>query len=200
MRITIYFVSLCLMTTSAFCGEWIADKQNGCKVWNEQPAPGESITWTGGCEGGKANGKGILQLYKNNKKESKNEGEFKDGKMNGHGTKTFPDGTIYKGEFKEGNRNGHGTVNFPDGTIYEGEFKEGELNGHGTVNFPNGSKYEGEFKDGRRNGHGTATSPNGDRFTGAFSNDQRHGQGTFTYKDGTSYKGLWEHGEKIKIF
>ena len=49
-----------------------------------------------------------------------------DGKANGQGTYTHPDGTTSTGEWKNGEPNGQGTKTFPDGDTYTGEFKDGE--------------------------------------------------------------------------
>lgn len=124
MRIAIYLVCICLISTSAYSGEWIADKQTGCKVWNDSPKPGESITWSGKCEDGKANGKGTLKFHDNNKK-----------------------GNIYICEFKNGKPIGHGVLFTPDGLKNEGEFKDGEPFGLVTTTLPNGSKIVSEEKD-----------------------------------------------------
>ena len=43
-------------------------------------------------------------------KENVFEGAYKDGKPNGHGKITYPDGRFYEGEFKDGKRNGHGKI------------------------------------------------------------------------------------------
>jgi hypothetical protein len=34
---------------------WIAD-QNGCRVWNSNPGSEETVTWSGPCKDGYANG------------------------------------------------------------------------------------------------------------------------------------------------
>jgi len=39
---------------------WIADS-HGCKVANTFPRPGETITWSGSCSNGYADGDGVLQ-------------------------------------------------------------------------------------------------------------------------------------------
>jgi len=54
----------------------------------------------------------------------KYEGEFKNGKYHGQGTKTFPDGMKYEGEFKDGQPHGQGTITYPDGRKYVGEYKD----------------------------------------------------------------------------
>lgn len=43
---------------------WIADAKTGCKVWNSEPLPKESVTWSGDCLNGKAEGRGTLTWYR----------------------------------------------------------------------------------------------------------------------------------------
>jgi len=57
---------------------------------------------------------------------------------------------VYKGHVENGKPNGQGTFSFPDGSKYLGEFKDGKPNGQGTYTYPDGNKYVGEFKDGER--------------------------------------------------
>lgn len=45
-------------------------------------------------------------------------GEWQDGKRNGHGTLTSPDGTKYVGEWKDGKRTGYGIQYAPPGRIF----------------------------------------------------------------------------------
>ena len=56
----------------------------------------------------------------------------------------------YIGEIKNGKPNGQGTYTFPDGKKYEGKFKDGKEHGKGTYTYPDGVKYEGEWKNGKR--------------------------------------------------
>ena len=46
-----------------------------------------------------------------------------------------------------GKRNGKGILTIPDGFKYEGEWKDGKKHGEGTILFKDGSKMEGEFRD-----------------------------------------------------
>ncbi len=59
-----------LISVTAFCADddvaWIADK-NGCKVANPFPQVGESVTWSGQCANGTADGTGLLEWYINGK-------------------------------------------------------------------------------------------------------------------------------------
>ena len=54
--------------------------------------------------------------------------------------KVYIDGRLYVGEFKDGKRNGTGTYTMPNGEKYVGEFKDGKENGTGTLTFPSGQK------------------------------------------------------------
>ncbi len=81
--------------------------------------------------------------------EEKREFEERGRKERLHRRKRREADSIYVGEVKDGKRNGIGTLTLPDGEMYEGEFKDGEYNGRGTLTLPDGETYEGEFKDGK---------------------------------------------------
>lgn len=55
----------------------------------------------------------------------------------------------YAGAFKDGKPNGQGTLTWPDGKTYVGEIKDGKPDGQGTFAFTDGYKHVGELKDGR---------------------------------------------------
>ena len=88
------------------------------------------------------------------KKDWKYVGEIKNGKPNGHGTLTKPEGSKYVGEFKDGKYHGQGTLTLTNGTRYEGEWKDGFVNCQGTFTWSDGRKYLGEYKDGKEHGQG----------------------------------------------
>ncbi len=93
-------------------------------------------------------------------------------------------GDKYVGEFKDGKMNGHGTYTHAKGDSYVGEWKDGKKNGHGTYTYASGNKYVGEFKDDKCNGHGTYTyGPKsnwaGDKYVGEWKDDKHHGQGIY---------------------
>ena len=98
-----------------------------------------------------------------------------DGKK-GFEWKTFGDADTqlkYKGEISNGKPNGTGTGTYPNGRKYVGDWKDGRLNGQGTLLSPDGKKYEGEWKDDKKHGQGTETYPNGSKYTGEFKNGKR---------------------------
>lgn len=174
-RILLVFC-LCVAATSVYAEDnWIADAKTGCKVLNSSSLPNPSITWSGGCKDGKANGKGTLTGYENGKMILIFEGVMEDGQCHRDCSLTTVDGTKYFGESKNNLRHGKGTLTYPDG-----------------------AKYVGEFEKGWQHGIGTLTYPNGDTYSGGWYEGKQHGKGTYTFKDITSYEGLWEHGKRIK--
>ena len=63
------------------------------------------------------------------------------------------DHPIYNGEAENGKPNGMGIMSFPDGRKYVGQWKDGKEHGLGALSYVmgerKGEKYEGEFKDGK---------------------------------------------------
>ena len=92
---------------------------------------------------------GELNWFENGNEDSDGKyiGEIKNGKPNGQGTYTFPDGKKYEGEFKDGKEHGKGTYTYPDGVKYEGEWKDGKEHGKGTLTTPDGFTDVGEWED-----------------------------------------------------
>lgn len=80
---------------------WIADSKTGCKIWNPEPQSHETIHWSGGCQGGYAQGKGTLQWFENGKPGDRYEGEYQGGKRNGHGVVTMSNGTRIEGDWRD---------------------------------------------------------------------------------------------------
>ena len=104
---------------------WIADTRTGCRVWNANPGPGEEITWTGACQNNLAQGRGVLQWLRDGKPNSRYEGEYRDGKVNGRGIYSWISGSRFDGEFSDDKPNGPGTFTQVNGTLYTGAWNYG---------------------------------------------------------------------------
>ena len=76
-------------------------------------------------------------------------------------TKQYDDGSVYEGTFKNGRQDGTGTYTLPNGYIYTGAWVDGQIKGQGTARYPNGSVYEGSFEKGKPVGTGKITFPDG---------------------------------------
>jgi hypothetical protein len=142
-------------------GDWIADQKTGCKVWDPYRSPSQSITWSGDCANGLAQGRGTLQWLNEGKPGERDEGEFKDGKQHGRGVRAFTNGARYEGDFRNGKREGHGIEEYGNGSRYEGEWKDNTFEGHGVATLTNGNRFEGEFHAGKPNGQGSYKAKNG---------------------------------------
>ena len=112
----------CLAQTA----QWEADPQTGCKVRNPAPAPNESVTWSGACEDGLAEGIGVTQWFNNGKKGNRIEGTFHQGSPKGKVVVTFSNNESYAAVLDEnGLPEGAGSYTWPNGDKYDGEFLKG---------------------------------------------------------------------------
>ncbi len=181
-------------------GEWILKwgvlfyrrKNVDIDGWYEDGDEKKERKYVGEVTNGKPNGQGT----ETSPDGEKYVGEWKDGKKHGEGKYTRPDGSKYVAEWKNGKRNGYGTFTSSDGSEYMGEFLDGVRNGQGIFTSPGGSKYIGKFQDGEKNGYGTFTWPDGGKYEGEWKDGVFHGQGTVTLADGEKYVGEWKNGEK----
>ena len=70
---------------------------------------------------------------------------------------------------QNGKPNGQGKITYPDGIKYLGKYNDGKLKNVWKIfTFPDGRKYVGEWKDGKRNGQGTITTTDGGKFVGEW--------------------------------
>ena len=144
---------------------------------------------------GKASGWG-RQVWLSRIGEIVYEGEFRDGKEHGRGTKTYSNGSRYEGDWRNGKKHGYGTETWASGSRYEGEFRDGKEHGRGTINYANGNRYEGEWRDGKRHGQGSHDYTDGSRYEGEWRDGKRHGQGSHDYTDGNRYEGEWRDDKR----
>jgi hypothetical protein len=107
---------------------WITDV-NGCKIWDSRPSPGETVSWSGGCEGGYAEGKGILVWYERGQLHSTYDGELRGGHYEGRGTQVWPTGDRYEGEWRGDRAHGQGTYRSASGAVCSGAWVGGCFQG-----------------------------------------------------------------------
>ncbi|WPB84941.1 MORN repeat-containing protein [Sediminicoccus rosea] len=149
---------------------WTVDERNGCWVWNPNPQQQEIVIWTGPCEGGPAQGEGMLEWRYVEGGEPRGEryvGSLARGKMHGIGTFLDSNGIVYQGEWQEGREQGRGLRVWATAR-YEGEWREGRRHGRGIMVWINGNLYRGEFRDDRPEGLGEYFSVEGGWFRGAW--------------------------------
>lgn len=121
--------------------------QNGCKHTGT-PKPGITVTWSGGCVNGFAEGSGTQVWFKNGVETSRYVGPMRAGARHGKGIYTWKSGDRYEGDFADNKRTGKGVYTWPSGSRYEGDFIDGKLTGMGVYVTKAGLRKEGEFLDG----------------------------------------------------
>jgi hypothetical protein len=137
---------------------WIADK-NGCKVGNPVPQPNESITWTGPCKDGLADGEGVLTFFVSGTPHSRYEGVLRQGWAEGRGKLELPDGSRYEGEWQQSMEHGMGRREWSDGSSYDGQWKNGKPHGSGQYRLPDGRLLMGTWNEGVFEGDEGAPAP-----------------------------------------
>jgi hypothetical protein len=126
-------------------GGLVSDPGGGCKVWDPHPVADETVSWSGDCADGLAQGAGSLQWLRGGKPFEKDDGEWNKGRQSGRGTQDWNTGS-YQGELLNGEPHGHGIMTLQSAR-YEGEFRNGKPNGEGTVTNLEGV-FRGHWKDG----------------------------------------------------
>ena len=85
----------------------------GCYLWNPAPQDNETVTWSGECSNGLAQGNGRESWYQNDEVSEIVDGRMRDGRSDGHVVIRSADGTLEaEGPYVNGER--HGTWTFYD--------------------------------------------------------------------------------------
>jgi hypothetical protein len=142
--------------------------KDDCKVINPQPVRSQSVTWTGPCKDGFADGVGKLSWFLRGALSAEYEGGMQGGRYQGAGYLREVDGDQYEGQYVDGKLNGVGTKLELDYSRYDGQWKDGLMDGEGSMNYALGGSYTGQWKHGKFNGHGKATYIGGQVVEGEF--------------------------------
>jgi len=137
----------------------------GCYVWNGELGRNESVTWSGNCHEGLAEGIGDLRwAWEDDQGEpnsSNSNGRMAGGKREGPWVIRFADGEVEEGPFVDGQRHGYWVGRGANDNVYEGPYVDGEPNGHWVVRFANGTVSEGPVVDGERHGQWVSRDSDG---------------------------------------
>lgn len=139
--------------TVGFGPEWIKASNVDCYahigslrallLWrDDEHAP---FTYSGACSERRAHGQGIATLSITGAGDARYDGEWRYGKVTGHGIAIYPNGDNYEGDFVNGLPKGQGTAIYPDGSRYAGEWDGGLRRGEGTWTHPNGTELQGSW-------------------------------------------------------
>ena len=169
----------------------------GCYVWNPNPQPDETVTWTGVCAGGQAQGKGTVKwVWDGGKKSSESTGHLKDGKEHGQWVVRFANGNVHEGPYVEGKRHGQWVERFADGGAAEGPWVEDKRHGQWILRYPNGDVWQGPFENSKRHGDWIERKADGTSRHGPYVEGRKQGDWVERDEDGTSRRGSYKEGEK----
>ena len=101
--------AITIASKPALAGARVADTKSGCQVWNPNPQLEETVTWSGSCANGRAEGHGTAQWVKGGATSETDEGDWREGRQTGKGTQSWATGR-YEGELADGEPNGHGVL------------------------------------------------------------------------------------------
>ena len=152
----------------------------GCYHWTDHYHSDRSTrNWSGGCEGGIADGPGeLFTQIGSGHSWSKGKGKFANGKRHGRWSFRAGDGT-YEGSYKDGEMHGSWSYRWGGGKREEGPFVNGKRHGKWITRFPDDGRFEIEWRNGSREGQpGVYIDEDGDRHPGRWSgNCFRDGEG-----------------------
>lgn len=140
------------------------------------------------------------------------EGDVVNGKRNGVGKRSFPDGSVYLGCWRDDLKEGLGSLRWSDQTSYSGEWRADKYHGFGVKSWSDGDRYEGFWAEDKKAGKGIYVWSNSDRYEGEWNEDKQHGRGTFKWQTGVTYYGnflenqredpnallVWPNGDKYQ--
>ncbi len=151
-------------------GTWLKD--GDCALFSAGAGPGDSVSWTGQCLDGFAEGLGTATFTHDGQSQS-----F---------TAYFVHGMI---------PDGHIITRWGQGWSYDGEAMDGRFNGWGTLTTNTADRFEGYWTDGQMNGFGVLHRANGEIYTGDWKDDRPNGKGELRHADGTLVEGNFVDGK-----
>ena len=156
-----------LSTTKENTGQWLKD--GDCSLFGADASPGDTVSWTGSCPDGLADGLGTATFIHNGQNQSFT-GSFSRGFLqDGHVISRWGQGWSYVGETVAGRFKGQGILTTDAGDRFEGQWRDGKMNGFGVLLRANGERYSGEWKDDKANGRGDLRRADGSQVSGLFT-------------------------------
>ncbi|OAN56032.1 hypothetical protein A6A04_10785 [Paramagnetospirillum marisnigri] len=107
LKALVLFGAVLAFPSVALAGGWAVDTASNCKVWNDFPEPGETVSWTGACYNGLAVGQGKVVWSIRGKAYEQYIGGMLEGRKHGKGKIIRADGDVEEATFVLGHRTPH---------------------------------------------------------------------------------------------
>ena len=181
----------------------------GCHVWTDSYSGPRSVTWTGTCSGGFADGHGSLTMHYppppdgNGQFIRESTGRLVEGVRQGHwvDAREFSRG---EGDYVDGRRHGHWIMEGESvGGIYaenfEGSYVDGLPQGHwSSISTDGNFIVEGSFVDGQPSGLWTWDNRADNTYTTMpYVEGKPHGQSSWRNYAGETFYQCWHQGEEV---
>jgi hypothetical protein len=163
-----------LSNASADSPGWLKD--GPCALFSPDAGPGDTVSWTGPCVDGYAEGLGTATFAHDGRAQS-----F---------TAIFVHGAI---------PDGHVISRWGRGWSYDGETVGGHFNGMGILTTDTSDRFDGQWSDGKMNGFGVLLRANGERYAGDWKDDKPNGSGELRHADGSLLTGTFVGGSSIAL-
>jgi hypothetical protein len=189
------FLGLALLTSAdvlAQSGPVYLGASN-CRILDPTPKIEKTISWTGACKDGYADGAGVLQWIIKGEPGDRYEGTLAKGMPDGPGMFSYSNHGSFKGSFTAGKRQGEGVVTYPNGSKLVAVFDQGIVIGEVDFNFVNGDRYHGEWRNGF-NGKGVMVYALGGSYEGQWLRGRPNGRGAIIYPGGARREGEFRDG------
>ena len=165
--------------------------QPGCYVRNPSLAPDATVTWTGECSAGRAEGEGTLKwVWEDGEKTSESTGSLTDGRKHGQWVLRLWDGNVAEGPYVNGKEHGQWVLRSESGEVQKGPYVEGKQQGQWVWQSPTGAVWEGPLVDGKRHGFWMERDGDGGSRAGPYVGGKKHGQWLTRLPEGTEEEGV----------
>ena len=179
------------------CWMEVAD-QSGCYLWNPNLQVDATVTWTGECVEGLAQGTGTGKwVYDSGEKTQENTGHLEDGRRHGQWVIRFASGTVWEGPYEAGRWHGQWVFRIKGWGVGGGPYVDDKRHGPWILTDGDGGKWEGSFEEGKQQGIWVWREKDGDVHEGPIVEDKRHGQWVRRKKDGSVEDKFYVEGKIV---
>ena len=170
---------------------WMSvDNRPRCHVWTPSLTPGATVTWSGTCIDGFAQGAGSL-TWTEDAAQSVHSGSLQVGKRHGHWVVGYANGDVAEGQYVNGLANGPAVFRYAEGGVAEGQYVNGQRTGTWVRRHAGGGVTEGLYLNGRPHGRWVVHARNGSTHEGPYVNGERQGTWLIRYRSGTVAEGAY---------
>ena len=188
------------------CWKELANRP-GCHVWDDDPVPDQTVTWTAECAESLAQGTGTLKWVSDGgKKTTESSGRLESGKRHGRWRIRSWNGHVYEGPYEQGKRQGKWVIQWADddgnlsGNQMEGPYVEGKMQGLWTARWTDGSIEKRPYVDGKMHGQVAGRNVGGDTWEVSFVEGKKQGQSTQRTAEGKVSEGSYVAAQKHGVW